>query len=191
MNSRLASALVLFPLIACSTDSARQLPSNAGVATALVPAGAGGAIFPAERGDQVRWLGLEPAAAYWTPTTADVLALERNLRPALLRALERPEELNEFAVGRPDYQEWIRSEVELILSRLDDYRRQYIGLVDDAGRRRILVRCFPGPAFGDTFEFADWHENLAIVSDGGFWYWYAIYDVPSGQLVHLHSNGYA
>jgi hypothetical protein len=51
------------------------------------------------------------------------------------------------------------------------------------------MRCFPGPGIAGTLEFEKWKEELVIVSDGGFWYWYAVYDVESGKLVHFDSNG--
>lgn len=147
------------------------------------------AIFPAELGPQVRWLGYSGAVAYWTPTPLDVEPLESDASSLLARGAAHPEQLDDHARDRPDYQEYLRGEIELIRGRLGDYRRQYVGVIDDAGRRRILVRAFAGPRFDGGFEFERWREELAIVSDGGCWYWFAVYDPETKQLVYFRSNG--
>lgn len=180
-------------LLSCACCTGAVIECGPGPETPPTPveAGAGGVILPAERGGQVAWLGYVGAAGFWTPTPSDVAALERDLRPELERGVADPARLDPYVIELPDYATWIRTEVGRILERLDDYKRQYVGVLDGEGRRRILVRCFPGPAFEGTFTFDDWHEQLAVVSDGGFWYWYAVYDVESRRIVLLQSNGYA
>ena len=153
--------------------------------------GAGAVILPAWRGEQVRWLGYQDAVAYWTPTPAQVAVLESGLRAALERGLERPETLDDYAREHPDFADWLRGELTRILARLDDYRRQYVGVIDARGRKRILTRCFAGPAFGGGFDFERWTDEIVVVSDGGCWYWRIDYDVESGEFSDFDSNGYA
>jgi hypothetical protein len=180
---------ILLAVLLCCACCAEQ-PTATPVAPPAVES-ARSTVFPAERGEQVRWLGYTAATDYWTPSAAEVAALERDLRPLLERAAAEPESVDEFARGRLEYQQWIGRELDQILERLDDYRLQYVGVVAEGGTRRILVRGFAGPAFEDGFEFENWREELAIVSDGGFWYWYAVYDPDTQRLVHFRSNGYA
>lgn len=174
---------------ACCSEAPPERAADPTSAVSAEPLVEDYAIFPAELGEQVRWLGYTGAASYWTPSIADIAPLEVNLG-SLLRAAT-PEQLDDHAQGRTEYQEYLRGELDLILERLPDYRRQYVGVVDAAGRRLILVRAFAGSRFDGGFEFERWREELAIVSDGGFWYWYAVYDPAIKRLVYFRSNGYA
>ena len=79
-------------------------------------------------------------------------------------------------------------ELGLILGDLDHYWRQCIGLIDASGRKQILVRCFANPE-GDRFP--NWRQEFVIVSDGGADFWYAVFDLETGQLQFFQSNGYA
>ena len=173
---------------ACCSERPSERPVDPAAASiSATPLNEDYAIFPAELGPQVRWLGYTGAVAYWEPTLAEIAPLEDGLGSLLRTA--NPEHLDDHAKGRPEYQEYLRGEIELILERLPDYRRQYVGLVDAAGRRLVLVRAFAGPRFEGGFEFERWREELAIVSDGGCWYWYAVYDPETKQLVYFRSNG--
>lgn len=178
--------LALLFCAACGSD--RRFSATAPSAPAL---SARSAIIPAERGAQVRWLGYVDAVNHWSPDPADVAPLESGLHHLLEQAAADPAAVDEYAVDRPESQQWIRGEIEQILPRLDDYRLQFIGVIDASGTRRILVRAFAGPAFDSGFDFENWRDELAIVSDGGFWYWYAVYDPATRRLVRFSSNGYA
>lgn len=187
---QLGTALLVV-LAGCCSRGAAELAPVASESAVEVEYGAGGVIFPASRGQQVAWLGFEGARSFWTPGLDDVRAFEAGFIEGLQNGSKHPERISEYAVGRPDYQDWVRGRVDEILGRIDDYRRQYVGVVDEAGKCQLLVRAFPGAHTSVTFPFEAWHEELAVVSDGGSWYWYVLYDVESGELSHFTCNGEA
>jgi hypothetical protein len=128
-------------------------------------------IFPERRAQELgiaEWF-LEPdqTAAYWTPTEEDVLALENGLAAFLQ---EDPDRFN--------------SETTPAWERLDNYNRQYIGLILD--QKRIVYANF----FCDSFE-TDWRKDFIFVMDGGDCYFQVKYDVESAEFFDLQVNGNA
>lgn len=192
MKRTLRPLILALPLwaAACSSATSEGSPPSEFHSSA-VQFGAGGAVFPVERGEQLRWLGFEGAVAFWEPSAEDIRSLEGVLRSELEQGAEQPERLSDYAVGRPDYQDWVRDRVHEILARLPDYRRQYIGFESADGSRRIMLSAFPGPAFQDVFEFPRWREELVVVTDGGSRYWSVVYDLEIGTLREFACNGEA
>ena len=129
--------------------------------------------------------------AAWTPQLEYIGRVNELIRPMLEMAVNDPVVLDASAGEKPDRQAWLRREVGLILENFDDYRRQYLGLINKAGRIQILVRFFPGPKMDSAFEFDGWRKEIVVVSDGGADYWYVVFDVGRDKLVRFESNGYA
>lgn len=183
--------LLCIPIVACCADRRDGATASATARSTDAEASTNSVIFPLERGEQVRWLGYIDTVSFWTPTRADVAPLETRMRELLEQAAADPTQVDEHSIGKPESQAWIRTEIEQIIERVGDYRLQFVGVIDADRTHRILVRAFAGPAFEGGIAFENWREQLAIVSDGGFWYWYAVYDPATARFVHLRSNGYA
>jgi hypothetical protein len=106
--------------------------------------------------------GWEPAEAYWTPTDADVAALEEEMEQAF-EAEVPPRERVEDLIG---------------------YLRQYVGVIE-AGERTIVVNAFCEPGS------PDWPSEPIVVADGGACYFQATWDVERGEFRSLMINGEA
>lgn len=150
-----------------------------------------GFIFPASKGAQTRWLGREEAPAYWTPDSEHVARFEAGLRAALEAGIKDPKSIDPHIELYGRDEQWVQTQVPEILERLEGFRRQYFGVTNEAGERRLLVRFFPGPDQDPDFSFDRWTEEVVIVSDGGFWYWTFEFDVEGGEYGNFDSNGYA
>lgn len=107
-------------------------------------------------------------AEYWSPTEADIHALESGL-PAYLQ-----ENKSAFYMTET-----------LIWERLDEYNRQYVGVVLD-GRKVIYANylCQRGEGSG-------WKEQFAFVADGGACYFQFKFDTSTGGFFDLQVNGEA
>ncbi|MBB3997531.1 hypothetical protein [Aureimonas pseudogalii] len=101
----------------------------------------------------------------WTPTSADIAALE-----ALL-----PDAIGETWEGHG-----------LDVSQLQNqYHRQYVGIVRD-GKRYLYGNVFP---LGSEEGLFDWHRRAMIVCDGGPAHFGVEMDVESGVITSLSFNG--
>ncbi|WP_129794070.1 hypothetical protein [Sphingosinicella sp. CPCC 101087] len=111
-----------------------------------------------------------PAAgeATWTPSAADISALEA----ALPRALARQR--------RGDGQDWSGAP--------RGWRRQYTGLVRD-GRRYIYGNFFPAHTSSRAPEPERWRQEAMMVCDGGPSFFGVEYDVEAGRFTHFGFNG--
>jgi hypothetical protein len=106
-----------------------------------------------------------PPEGAWTPTTADIAALEANL-PDFLSASTDPH----------------RRTDPPIVDRLPDYMRQYLGIVVD-GQEMIYANFFC------TINEMDWHTEVVFVMDGGDCFFQVTYDPQSGDFSNLSVNG--
>lgn len=104
---------------------------------------------------------------YWTPTEADVAALEAGL-PAFLESEIPPDHYN-----------------RRILERLDLYKRQYFGLTLEAGQPLIYANFF----CVDEFDY--WLESYVLVLDGGECFFQVVYDPATESFSRLRVNGMA
>jgi hypothetical protein len=102
------------------------------------------------------------AESYWTPTQAEIMALEEKLGPYLAQTAPQ-------SYPGP-------------LKPLPDYKRQYIGFVAE-GKQAIFVNFFC-----QTHDI-DWHEQLISVEDGGSCYFEVDYDPQTGAFSHLSIHG--
>jgi hypothetical protein len=128
-----------------------------------------GVIFAGENaeGAGVAFDFSEPIIDYWTPTEADVAALEVGL-PAFLESEIPPDHYN-----------------RRILERLDLYKRQYFGLTLEAGQPVIYANFF----CVDEFDY--WLESLVFVMDGGECFFQLLYDPATDSFSRLRVNGMA
>ncbi len=104
-------------------------------------------------------------ADYWTPTQENVFAIEEGAAVFLQENADRF-----YAQGTP------------VWERLDEYNRQYVGLVLD--EKRIVYANF----FCDSFE-TDWRTEFVFVLDGGDCFFRFKYDVDSDTFFDLQVNG--
>ncbi len=186
---RIAVAALALPLMTCRTRSqptpspptpspptpsppapsplASSPPASAGP-QAPVPKRVGRVIFD-EALARERWAGLLPdkKAKFWTPSTADVLALEGQLPDFLLSQPEDSEARK--------YDLWFKA---------PRYPRQYVGITRK-GRRIVYANFFCFRSKSDP----DWHVWPVDVDDGGACYFQVEYDVESGQFSRLSVNG--
>lgn len=120
------------------------------------------------RADQMlKWL-FSADAEYWSPTAADVLALESGL-PVYLQ-----ENKSAFYMTET-----------LVWEQLDEYNSQYVGIVLD-GKKVIYASylCRIG-------EDINWKENFIFVADGGACYFQFKFDTSTGEFYDLLVNGEA
>jgi hypothetical protein len=104
---------------------------------------------------------------YWTPTEENVVALESELGSFLQ---ENPDRF--YSSGTP------------VWERLDEYNRQYIGIILD-GKQFIYANYFC-----DSVE-TDWRKDFVFVMDGGDCFFQFKYDVDLAEFFDLQVNGNA
>ena len=107
-------------------------------------------------------------AEYWSPTKADVRALESGL-PAYLQE-------NQSAFYMTDAPIW---------EQLDGYNHQYIGIVLEG--RKVIYASYLCQRGTDT----EWKEQFIFVADGGACYFQFKYDASTGEFYDLQVNGEA
>jgi hypothetical protein len=105
--------------------------------------------------------------AYWTPSQAEVAALEAGLVDYLQR---------ELSEGMWGYRVW---------ERLPEYGRQYFGLVFE-GERLIFANYFC-----NTSDDMNWQEQYVLVMDGGDCFFRLLYNPQTGEYSNLIVNGEA
>ncbi|MCC6456843.1 MAG: hypothetical protein IT328_17945 [Caldilineaceae bacterium] len=126
-----------------------------------------GVIFSAEQSAEVLpWL-MSQAEGAWTPTDADVAALEADLLP-FLHTAEHP---------------WLRPEPP-IWERVPDYRRQYLGMIEN-GEQVIYANFFCDANIGD------WQQEFVLVNDGGDCFFQVKYNPATGEFYDFSVNGEA
>lgn len=135
-----------------------------GTTRAVPMAGEGyeGVMFPARQSTAFEAAtGLE-FEGYWTPSSEQVAALESAL-PDYLQGTAPPQS--------PE-----------LWRRLPEYRRQYVGIVEE-GEQLIYANFFCNP-------FAvEWQQEWVSVNDGGDCYFQLRYDPAQGTFSRLTING--
>lgn len=110
------------------------------------------------------WLGVD--VDYWTPGQEDANAVESGVAAYL------QENADSFYMPGPS-----------VWERLDEYNRQYIGLIVDD--RKIIYANF----FCDGLT--DWEQEFVMVLDGGACYFQFKYDPDTEEFLDLQVNGEA
>jgi hypothetical protein len=109
----------------------------------------------------------DPIIDYWTPTEAQVMALEAGLVPFLE---------SEVSADYYRYGFW---------EDLPTYKRQYFGITFNQGQPLILANYF----CVDQFEY--WLDTYVMVMDGGDCFFHLLYDPTSASYSDLRINGEA
>ncbi|HTE05533.1 MAG TPA: hypothetical protein VK824_04995 [Planctomycetota bacterium] len=153
-----------------------------------------GAIVPREfmelRTDAVRYAreGMPDLGAegYWTPSVAEVTVAQVRVRAAM-SAASRGEVAGVFGDAPvPERRSSAPQAIAEIVGAWDEYRVQYLGLVE-SGRRRILCNAFPkADAPGSAGGL--WMFRWVATEGGGSWYWRIRYDVASDTCLGFDCN---
>ena len=101
----------------------------------------------------------------WVPALTQIEELETNLPQHLAKS------------NHPD--------AGAMVARLPNYRRQYLGFIDE-GHQRIYVNAF---CQAHTANDESWRTEFVLVQDGGSCYFQIIYDVESKSFIRLSVNG--
>jgi len=109
---------------------------------------------------------------FWEPSVDDISRAEKCIRRFLESVQEDPK-LSAFP----------KEDVALILNNLEQYRRQYVGIVVD-GEQRIWCNSF----FNDD-SFPDWERVPVDVDGGGNRYWQIEYVLLQGKCTNFHVHG--
>lgn len=148
--------LMLLFLTACTSQSVSSAKGKDWIA------------FSADKAQADQMLDwLFPAEAeYWSPTEADIRAVEEDL-PAYLQE-------NQSAFLMTESPVW---------EQLEEYNRQYVGVILE-GRKVIYANylCRNGAE-------VKWQEQFVFVLDGGACYFQFKYDTSAGQFFDLQVNG--
>ena len=156
MASRIlfSSLLVTFGALVAVSGAPSQPPR----AAILPPAEAAAVIKQCSRNSP------REATSFWTPSAAEVAAIEERL-PKLLRASGRA-------------------------IKLSGSYRQYVGVVW-RGKKLIYVNAFPEVVLSLGRDTPDWRKKAVTVCDGGDVFWGVEYDPASGTFHRLKFNGAA
>jgi hypothetical protein len=127
-------------------------------------------IVPAAEGKNFYFWRPEPTS-FFTPSDAEVAAFEARL-PAFLRANAKPSRFGAAPLAE----------------RMPKYLRQYVGIVEADGRRRVW-----GNFFCEYFGHPDggWRNEGFVVKDGGDCYFNVKYDPVGETFSALMVNGEA
>jgi hypothetical protein len=157
LDRKVFLVLILF-LIACTSQPAPNAEGENWVA------------FSADKAQADQMLDwLFPAdAEYWSPTKADIRAIESGL-PAYLQ-----ENKSAFYMTET-----------LVWEKLDEYNRQYVGIVLEG--RKIIYASYLCRIGEDT----NWKEQFIFVADGGACYFQFKFNTSTGEFFDLLVNGEA
>jgi hypothetical protein len=100
--------------------------------------------------------------SWWTPTLSDVGNAESLIQGCLSK------------------------EYPNILAKLEKYKRQYVGFIDDSGQKKMWVNFF---TLMD--ESYNWKKDIYMVLDGGDNYFNLTFDLESNQCKDIKVNGEA
>lgn len=137
-----------------------------------------GVIFPAEsKGNGLsRLRGKDKEAGFWTPTRLDIVLAESSFRSSLEGELK--EELQ--SADPPD--------AIFIPRKLCQYYRQYVGLLDDRGKK-IYVNLFRKDAVQTILNNnRDWETQPIEAYGGGTTFFQARFDVEAGKWQSVFVN---
>jgi hypothetical protein len=163
------SCFLIFALVGCSTVSTSPTTTPKEATDQLIATDSfEGIIFAgasAKQMDLEAIIGFtETINDYWTPSRDDVLAFEEGIGPYLQQAAPQ--------TGPGS------------LSDLNEYRRQYVGIV--ANGQRVIFAVF----FCNDHD-TDWQHKIVFVIDGGSCYFEVKYDVQTGEFYDLSIHGEA
>jgi hypothetical protein len=112
----------------------------------------------------------QDSATFWEPSVDDISRSEECVRRFLASVQDDPNA----------YQ---KEDAAFILENLENYRRQYVGIVVD-GEKRIWVNSF----LADD-SFPDWQRIPVDVDGGGNHYWQLEYLLAKDECTNFHVHG--
>jgi hypothetical protein len=131
-----------------------------------------GVIFTEKNTSEYRPVFPSDITGFWEPSTDEVSRAEACTRDLLASVQQDPD----------DYR---KEHAAFILENLENYRRQYLGIVVD-GEKRIWTN-----AFFYEGNYPDWTSDLVIVLDGGNYYWDIEYVPSKDECARFHVHGEA
>ncbi|MBN1148062.1 MAG: hypothetical protein JXA78_12460 [Anaerolineales bacterium] len=165
--THLLSSLLAFSLVVslAATSGCKSQPEEE-LNQVVITSTFEGVIFTEEHAAQQGRIFGDSVQGYWTPSQADVIALETGL-PAFLQVSPG------FFQPQPP-----------IWERLQNYKRQYLGIQEN-GKRVIYANFFcQAPA-------VDWKNQLVMVADGGDCYFQIKFEVDAHRFYDLQVNSEA
>ncbi|MBU0683517.1 MAG: hypothetical protein KJ864_04440 [Candidatus Omnitrophica bacterium] len=130
-----------------------------------------GAIIAKDQVPQLKYFS-ERAKEYWTPSEQDVLKAD-DLAKVYLQKYK----------GNDQY---AKASIPSILGRLNNYKRQYVGFIEESGDKTIWINYFY-----DSGNFSYWTENLVFVFDGGSSFFRIKVNLKKKECYDLSINGVA
>ncbi len=92
---------------------------------------------------------------------------------------EQERQYDEINKEHPEY----NLKLEHFVIELDDYKRQYVPVINDKGEKEVWVNCFC-----DTWD-SDWKNEIMEVEDGGNCYFNLIINLTKEKHYDLMVNG--
>ena len=172
-----AAAIVALSLIACSGSEKpasgmdrENTPEN----TLIEAPEYTGVVISKNGASEFRYLFDEASTGFWEPTIDDISRAEKCLRQFLVSA-ENDTQLDAYQ----------KENAAFILKNLEEYRRQYVGIVVD-GEKRIWCNSF---FFKESFS--EWKRLPVDVDDGGRSFWQIEYVVLKDECINFYVHGEA
>jgi hypothetical protein len=109
---------------------------------------------------------------FWAPSMDDVARAEACIRQYL-----------ESVQQNPNFDAYQQENMAFIVENLEQYRRQYVGIVVD-GEKRIWCNTFFA-----VDSFPDWQRVPVDVDGGGNRYWQIEYSLPKDECLNFHVHG--
>lgn len=139
-----------------------------------------GVIFPKEAAIPVG----EEVKGYWTPTRADVIKADSCIK-RFLEKYDVSKQTNFYGAVH------MQDDINKILRDLSKYKRQYVGIVVNSGKRIHINLFYSSERSAGDKEFADWRSNYVLVEDGGRHFFRIEYDLKHDACSKLSINGEA
>jgi hypothetical protein len=169
----IAATIVALSLIACSGPE--KSDSGMGLENTLIETPEyTGVIFSENRASEWSFLFDEASTRFWEPSIDDVSSAEECIRRFLVSVQDDPKA---YAFQKEN--------APYILENLEEYRRQYVGIVVD-GEKRIWINSF----FSDD-SYPDWTRSPVYVLDGGNHFWQIEYILLKDECINFYVHGEA
>ena len=120
----------------------------------------------------------------FTPSKKDIELFERNLKKKLTG-------INKNHLNQTH-------SCPVIHKKLNNYNRQYLGFIDENGKKYLLINFLWKESEDEKIinaeyynELGDWKKHWQIIHDGCSHFWNVKYYLTSGELFDLQINGSA
>ena len=133
-----------------------------------------GVIFPKEKTGDAEIYYLFDKSEYWTPTKQDALQTD-NLAKAYLQQYKDDNKYFQICIPK-------------ILENLNEYKRQYLGIINQDGSKIICINYFFG---ADSENFPYWKKEVVFVFDGGYNFFNIKVNLTTKECYDLIVNGEA